>query len=120
MWFLWNISGLLIITTTVLANYHGPFIMWGRKELKNIEISSLQGLDDSILRNIYSEAPAIILFVRNGTSRLSDENFPMFQNLIKKTKFIYLPQHWLSSDPVDYNVNAEVNKKLFKKNIRYR
>lgn len=109
MWFFWNIFGFLLISTGVLANYHGPFVMWGRKQLKNIKISSLQGLDDTILRNIYSETPAIILFVRNGSSRLSEENFPMFKNLLHKTNYLYLPQHWLPSDPVDYNVNAEVN-----------
>lgn len=99
---------MAMISSSVLANYNGPFIMWGRKELKNIEISSLQELDDTLLRNIYAEAPAIILFVRNGSSRLSEENFPTFKNLLQKTDYIYLTQHRLPSDPLDHNVNAEV------------
>lgn len=98
-----------MLSSSVLANYNGPFIIWGRKELKSVEISSLQGLDDTFLRNIYAEAPAVILFVRNGSSRLSEENFPTFKNLLQKTDYIYLTQHWLSSDPLDYNVNAEVS-----------
>lgn len=93
------------------ANYHGPFIMWGREDLKNVEISALQGLDDTTLQNIYTESSAIILFVRNSSMQLSEENFPSFKNLLNENKYyVYLTQHWLPSDPMDYNVNTEVSK----------
>lgn len=99
---------LFEIISLVCANYNGPFVLWGRDELKNADISSLKEIDDTFLRNIYSDSPAIILFVRNASTRLSGENFPIFKDLLDKTNHIYLTQHYLTSDPVDYNVNAEV------------
>lgn len=106
-----NILCLLAsLVSCTLANYNGPFILWGRDELKKIELSALEGLDDTILRNIYSESPAIILFVRNASSRFNEENFPTFKELLQKNKYVYLTQHWLPSDPLDFNVNAEVNE----------
>lgn len=95
-----------------VANYNGPFILWGRDELKKIDVSALQGLDDTILRNIYSESPAIILFVRNASNRFNEENFPTFKDLLQKNKYVYLTQHWLPSDPIDYNINAEASKTI--------
>lgn len=100
----------LALVSCVVANYNGPFILWGREELKKFDVPALQGLDDTILRNIYSESPAIILFVRNGSTRFNEENFPTFKDLLQKNKYVYLTQHWLPSDPIDYNVNAEVSE----------
>lgn len=108
--------GIIVLTqlfgviSLVCANYNGPFVLWGREELKNADVSSLSEIDDTFLRNIYSESPAIILFIRNSSTRLNEENFPIFKDLLQKTNYIYLTQHWLPSDPVDYNVNAEVRK----------
>lgn len=108
-----NVFHFIGIISCVFATYNGPFILWGRDELKNVDVSALEGLDDKFLRNIYAESPAIILFVRNASNRLSDENFPTFKNLLQKNKYVYLTQHWLPSDPVDYNVNAEVSSNFF-------
>lgn len=105
-----NIFCFLAFVSCAAANYNGPFILWGREELKKIDVSALQGLDDTILRNIYSESPAIILFVRNASNRFNEENFPTFKDLLQKNKYVYLTQHWLPSDPIDYNVNAEASK----------
>lgn len=93
-----------------LGSFTGPFVLWGREELKTVELSALERLDDKVLRNIYSEATAIVMFLRNASSSsLSEENYPSFKKVISKTEWAYLPQHWLTSDPVDYNVNAEVS-----------
>lgn len=108
---------LFSILTFACAYYNGPFILWGRKELNDIDVNSLNDLNEKLLRDIYSESPAIILFVRNASSRLNEENFPIFKDLIEKTKHIYLTQHQLSSDPVDYNLNAEVCQYI--KNISF-
>lgn len=105
-----NILFLMAFMSCALANYNGPFVLWGRDELKKVDVSALEGLDDEILRNIYSESPAIVLFVRNASNRLTEENFPTFKDLLQKNKYVYLTQHWLPSDPIDYNVNAEVRK----------
>lgn len=108
MWNFLVIFELFGILTFVCANYNGPFILWGRKELNNVRVSSLSALDEENLRNIYAETPAIILFVRNASNRLSEENFPVFKDLLQTTSYVYLPQHRLPLDPVDYNLNAEV------------
>lgn len=105
-----NIFYLLAFVSCAVANYNGPFILWGREELKKIDVSALQGLDDTILRNIYAESPAIILFVRNASNRFNEENFPTFKDLLQKNKYVYLTQHWLPSDPIDYNINAEASE----------
>lgn len=107
-----NFIYFLAFMSCAVANYNGPFILWGRDELKKIDVSALQGLDDTILRNIYSESPAIILFVRNASNRFNEENFPTFKDLLQKNKYVYLTQHWLPSDPIDYNINAEASKTI--------
>lgn len=100
---------LSCISSSALANYNGPFLLWGRGELKNTAVSTLAAIDEKVLQNIYSESSAIILFVRNASSRLSEENYPTFHNLVKANPYVYLTQHWLPTDPVDFNVNAEVS-----------
>lgn len=100
------LSAVCVIITQ--ATFTGPFILWGRDELKTVDTSALERIDDKLLRNIYSEATAIVMFLRNSSTSLNDENYPTFRELIGKSEWAYLPQHWLSSDPVDYNVNAEV------------
>jgi hypothetical protein len=39
---------------------------------------------------------------------LNYENFPRLSEIIGKSEWLYLPQEVLSSDPLEYNVNAEV------------
>lgn len=36
------------------------------------------------------------------------ENFPQLSEIIGKNEWLYLPQDSLSSDPLEFNVNAEV------------
>lgn len=96
------------IVCGVFGSYNGPFLLWGRDELSKIDNSALQNIDDAVLRSIYTESASIILFVKNASTRLSYQNFPSFKEVISSNPWTYLPQHWLSSDPIDYNVNAEV------------
>lgn len=103
---------LAVISCTAslaLADYNGPFLLWGRDDLKNIDVPALSSLDEQTLRNLLSESSAIILFVRNSTSRLDKENYPSFSSLINHQPHKYLTQYWLPADPIDFNVNAEVS-----------
>jgi hypothetical protein len=61
-----------------------------------------------VLRDIYSGASSIVVFIRNSTTELNYENFPRLAEIIGTTEWLYLPQNQLSSDPLEYNVNAEV------------
>lgn len=99
---------LFVIINFVSAKYNGPFIFWGRKDLDNLDSSSLNDLDENILHTIYSESPAIILFVRNTSSRINEEDFPMFKDILQQTKHQYSTQHRLPLDPVDLNLSADV------------
>lgn len=96
------------VATAVVADYNGPFMLWGPDSLKDIDISALSSLNEKTLRNLYSESSAIVLFVRNSTDRLSLDNYPTFASVVSQGPSKYLTQYWLPVDPVDYNVNTEV------------
>lgn len=49
-----------------------------------------------------------MIFIRNSTTKLSYENFPELSDIIAKNEWLYLPQDSLTSDPLEFNVNAEV------------
>lgn len=68
----------------------------------------LLAIDDQVLRDIYSTSSSIVIFIRNSTTKLNYENFPQLSEIIGKNEWLYLPQDLLSSDPLEYNVNAEV------------
>lgn len=97
------------VATVAVADYNGPFLLWGPDNLKDIDISTLSSLDELTLRNLYSESSAIVLFVRNSTTRLSLDNYPTFASVVSQGPSKYLTQYWLPADPVDYNVNTEVS-----------
>lgn len=69
----------------------------------------ITAIDDKQLRDIYSGASSIVVFIRNATTKLNYENFPRLSEIISTTEWLYLPQEELSSDPLEYNVNAEVD-----------
>lgn len=98
----------LMLFYTVAANSNGPFVLWGPRYLKSVDVSALEGIDDKLLREFYSESKAVVMFLRNATTRLSKENFPSFKEVLDHNPFVYLAQHWLPSDPVDYNLNVEI------------
>ncbi|XP_055616185.1 uncharacterized protein LOC129762186 [Toxorhynchites rutilus septentrionalis] len=97
-----------IICNAALAHYSGPFLLWGVNELKDIEVPALGELDDKFLRDVYSSAAAVVVFLRNGTTKLNDDNFPSFRRIIEKHEYVYSSQQELVSNPLDYNVNAEI------------
>lgn len=97
-----------LLGTTVATHYGGPFLLWGVNDLKDVQVSALEGLDDKFLRDVYSNAAAVVVFLRNGTTKLTDDNFPTFRRIIERHEYVYSPQQGLSSNPLDYNVNAEI------------
>ncbi|KAG5667297.1 hypothetical protein PVAND_015283 [Polypedilum vanderplanki] len=99
---------LSALSSLANAHYSGPFLFWGVENLNNMKIPTLQAIDDLSLRDIYSKASAIVIFIRNATTKLSYENFPELSDIISKNEWLYLPQETLSSDPLEYNINAEV------------
>lgn len=130
---LYAILSFALIVSRISASYAGPFLFWGMDNLNKLKIPTLQGrkifenlsltpnwcinfltaIDDQTLREIYSGASSIVVFIRNSTTKLNYENFPRLSEIIGTSEWLYLPQEVLSSDPLEYNVNAEVNLKLF-------
>lgn len=96
------------LIVSIRASYSGPFVLWGRDELSQINGNSLNEIDEKFLRDIYSDSSAIILFVRNASTHLTEENFPIFKDLLSKTSYAYLTQQHLGLDPMEFNLNAEV------------
>lgn len=105
---------LFVLIAVVSAKYNGPFIFWGQKDLDNLYSTSLNDLDENILHRIYLESPAIILFVRNTSNRINEEDFPIFKDILQQTKHLYSTQHRLPLDPVDFNLNTDVLKTFTK------
>lgn len=106
-----RLSAVLLLGSVLgpaLAHYSGPFLFWGVNELKDVQVSVLGTLDDEFLRDLYSNAAAVVVFLRNGTAKLNDDNFPSFRRVIEKHEYVYSAQEELSSNPLDFNVNAEI------------
>lgn len=104
-----SVCSWFALIVSIRASYRGPFVLWGRDELKQINGNALNEIDEKFLRDIYTDSSAIILFVRNASNHLTDENFPIFKDLLSKTTYAYLPQQHLGSDPMEFNLNAEVH-----------
>lgn len=92
----------------VFGNFIGPFVLWGRSELQTFDVPALESVDDKLLRNLYSGSTAVVMFLRNSSNSLNVQNYPKFKDIIDESQWTYLSQHWLSSDPIDYNTNTEV------------
>ncbi|XP_055385139.1 uncharacterized protein LOC129614516 [Condylostylus longicornis] len=99
---------LSLLIKDSFCNYHGPFLLWGHNNLEHENLPALEAMNERSLTLMYSEAKAIILFVRNGTSKLNKENFPNFSSMISQNRWVYLPQEHLPAEPVDFNSNVEV------------
>lgn len=76
----------------------------------HVNLSMFSAIDDKMLRDIYTGASSIVVFIRNSTNKLNYENFPRLSEIIGTSEWLYLPQDSLSSNPLEYNVNAEVGK----------
>lgn len=103
-----SVIGIFGLITSIEASYNGPFVLWGRDELSHISVNSLTKVDEKFLHDIYSDSSAIILFVRNASTHLTEENYPMFKDLLSKTSYAYVAQQHLGLDPMEFNLNAEV------------
>lgn len=90
------------------ANYQGPYLFWGLPRLAELENSALNGLDEELLKDIYTEASAIMIFVKNSSHPMTSEHFPSLENLLADRKSAYMTQSVLIYDPSDLNVQTEV------------
>lgn len=99
---------ILCYLNCAFGNFIGPFVLWGRSELQAFDVPALESVDDKLLRNLYSESTAVVMFLRNSSNSLNVQNYPKFKDIIDQSQWTYLSQHWLSSDPIDYNTNTEV------------
>lgn len=103
-----KVISILCYLNCAFGNFIGPFVLWGRSELQTFDVPALESVDDKLLRNLYSESTAVVMFLRNSSNSLNVQNYPKFKDIIDGSQWTYLSQHWLSSDPVDYNTNTEV------------
>ncbi|XP_016992285.1 uncharacterized protein LOC108054047 isoform X1 [Drosophila rhopaloa] len=92
------------------ASISGPFILWGHSRVSDLQPQAL--VDSSSrelpLTQLFTEAKAIVVFVRNSTSRLEGTKYPRFQNLVKSGAWTYMPQRSLAAEPFGLNANIEV------------
>jgi hypothetical protein len=100
---------LLIFVNYGSCHYSGPFLMWGVEELNKLQGPALNTVDDEALRGIFSNATAIVIFLRNSTTKLNQENFPRLSEMVGDKNWLYLPQMDLLSDPLDHNIYTEVS-----------
>ncbi len=111
---------ILCYLNCAFGNFIGPFVLWGRSELQTFDVPALESVDDKLLRNLYSESTAVVMFLRNSSNSLNVQNYPKFKDIIdESSQWTYLSQHWLSSDPIDYNTNTEVTKSYIYNNIGF-
>lgn len=99
---------LSALLTVCAANYDGPYLFWGLPQLGSLDRAALNGGDDDFLKDLFAEAKAVILFVKNSTHQLSDSNYPALENILTQRKWAYMPQNVLLYDPVDYNQHTDI------------
>lgn len=103
-----QLSVLFSVLTLAFANYNGPYLFWGLPRLDTLENSALNGLDEELLKDMYSEASAIIIFVKNSSHPMTSEHYPSLENLLADRKSAYMSQSVLIYDPMDLNTHTEV------------
>lgn len=106
--FKFSVFTVINLCLCVSAKYNGPYFMWGIDSLKTVKLNGLESIDDQVLRDLYSEASAIIVFLRNCSIELTADNYPSLKSLTTKSPWTYTTQKWLSADPINYNVNTEI------------
>lgn len=112
------ICGVFVAINMVCGSYKEPFLLWGTEKLSEIKTSSLSDMTEKYLIDLYNESPTIIVFIRNMSTKISDENFPIFKDILLKTKHKYITYHQFNLDPVKYNSYTKVSVKSCKvKNI---
>lgn len=86
----------------------GPYLMWGHEKLNDLKLPALVDAEEQSLSSLFTEAKAVVVFIRNNTNRLDKENYPKFRELVNNNVWTYLPQHSLALEPFNYNTNVEV------------
>lgn len=99
---------VLGLVTLSSANINGPYLFWGHEKVVNLQPRALVEASESDFSDLFRDAKAIVIFVRNNTRRLEGRQYPKFQQLIRDSAWSYLPQHTLLVDPFNYNANIEV------------
>ncbi|XP_030370200.1 uncharacterized protein LOC115620868 isoform X1 [Scaptodrosophila lebanonensis] len=103
------VLGLFLgLILTCNAAISGPYLFWGHDKVFNLQPEALVDAKEQTLTQLFKDAKAIQIFVRNTTSRLEGGNYPKFENLVKTNAWTYLPQRSLSVEPFNYNANIEV------------
>ncbi|XP_022211095.2 uncharacterized protein LOC111066650 [Drosophila obscura] len=101
---------LLGLVYSCSATISGPFLFWGPDKVASLQAQVLVEASsrEHPLAQLFGEAKAIVVFVRNTTSRLEGTKYPRFQNLVKSGTWTYLPERSLATEPFKYNANIEV------------
>lgn len=102
-----QVFGALLSISAALAEYTGPYLFWGMPRLESLENSALNP-DEEVLKDIYSEASAVMIFLKNSSHPLSSEHYPSLENLLADRKSAYMSQSVLIYDPTDLNMHTEV------------
>ncbi|XP_017038152.1 uncharacterized protein VhaAC45RP isoform X1 [Drosophila kikkawai] len=102
--------GLCLAIGSCTASISGPFILWGHPKVSGLQSEALVDSNsrELPLTQLFAEARAIVLFVRNSTSRLEGTKYPMFENLVKSGAWTYLPQRRLAAEPFGSNSHIQV------------
>lgn len=105
---------LCLIIGSCSASISGPFIFWGHSRVSSLQTQALveSSSRELPLTQLFTEAKAIVVFVRNTTNRLEGTRYPKFQNLVKSGAWTYLPQRSLAAEPFGLNANIEVSFSL--------
>uniref|UniRef100_T1PIH6 Lysosome-associated membrane glycoprotein (Lamp) n=1 Tax=Musca domestica TaxID=7370 RepID=T1PIH6_MUSDO len=106
---LFYLTALLVgLVTLTTANINGPYLLWGHEKVINLQPRALLEVSENQLSELFRDAKAIVIFVRNSSKPLNGQQYPKFQQLIRNNAWSYLPQHSLLADPFNYNANIEV------------
>lgn len=103
-----TISVIFSVCALATADYNGPYLFWGLPRLESLKNSALNGLDEEILKDVYSEASAIIIFVKNSSHPMTSGHYPSLEGLLADRKSAYMSQSVLIYDPLDLNMHTEV------------
>lgn len=98
----------LAVATCSATGLSGPYLFWGHQSVVDLQPRALVEASEAELTNLFQETKAIVIFVRNNTGRIDGKVYPRFQQLVKSNAWAYLPQHYLTAEPFNYNANIEV------------
>ncbi|XP_017967931.1 uncharacterized protein LOC108659488 isoform X2 [Drosophila navojoa] len=104
------IGVLISLALGCSAAISGPYLFWGHDKVFSLQPQALVDASsrEQPLTQLFKDVKAIIIFVRNATSRLEGTKYPKFESLVKNNAWTYLPQRSLPVEPYSYNANIEV------------